>query len=99
VYWEPEQQRLAAGSRGPRGWRRWIGLGLLRAAERFRRIKHHRELGTLLAAFGAVPVAEHAGEPSRRPSPNQRAPQWAQDRTSRGGRYVGTPLPCRELRV
>jgi hypothetical protein len=40
--------------------RRWIGLGLLRAAERFRRIKHHRELGVLLAALSAAPAAEHA---------------------------------------
>jgi len=39
---------------------RWIGLGLLRAAERFRRIKHHRELGGLLAAPAAAPAAEHA---------------------------------------
>jgi transposase-like protein len=40
--------------------RRWIGLGLLRAAEGFRRIKHHRELGVLVAALGAAPAAEHA---------------------------------------
>ncbi len=33
--------------------RRWIGLGLLRAAERFRRIKRHRELGALVIALGA----------------------------------------------
>ena len=40
--------------------RRWIGLGLLRAAERFRRIKHHRELGVLMAALCTAPAAEHA---------------------------------------
>jgi putative transposase len=33
--------------------RRWIGLGLVRAAERFRRIKHHRELDALVIALGA----------------------------------------------
>src|SRR5439155_382186 len=32
--------------------RRWIGLGLLRAAEGFRRIKHHGELGALVTALG-----------------------------------------------
>jgi len=32
--------------------RRWIGLGLLRAAERFRRIKRHGELGALVTALG-----------------------------------------------
>ncbi len=31
--------------------RRWIALGLLRAAERFRRIKRHHELGTLVTAL------------------------------------------------
>ena len=40
--------------------RRWIGLGLLRAAERFRRIKHHGELGTLVTALGNVTTAERA---------------------------------------
>ena len=40
--------------------RRWIGLGLLRAAERFRRIKRHRELGALVTALGAAPAAERA---------------------------------------
>src|SRR5436309_1279222 len=34
--------------------RRWIGLGLLRAAERFRCIKHHCELGALVTATGTV---------------------------------------------
>jgi putative transposase len=38
--------------------RRWLGLGLLRAAERFRRIKRHGELGTLLSALGAGTTAE-----------------------------------------
>ena len=37
-----------------------IGLGLLRAAERFRRIKHHGELGTLVTALGNVTTAERA---------------------------------------
>ena len=40
--------------------RRWIGLGLLRAAERFRRIKRHGELGVLVTALGAAKAAEHA---------------------------------------
>ena len=38
--------------------RRWIGLGLLRAAERFRRIKRHGELGVLVTALGAAKAAE-----------------------------------------
>ncbi|MBI1848103.1 MAG: transposase, partial [Candidatus Rokubacteria bacterium] len=40
--------------------RRWIGLGLLRAAERFRRIKHHAELSALVTALGAMTASEHA---------------------------------------
>ena len=40
--------------------RRWIGLGLLRAAERFRRIKRHGELGVLVTALGAVKATERA---------------------------------------
>ncbi len=40
--------------------RRWIGLGLLRAAERFRRIKHHGELGALVIALGSVVPSERA---------------------------------------
>jgi putative transposase len=40
--------------------RRWIGLGLLRAAERFRRIKRHGELGVLMTALGAAKAAERA---------------------------------------
>jgi putative transposase len=40
--------------------RRWIGLGLLRAAERFRRIKRHGELDALVIALGAANVAERA---------------------------------------
>jgi putative transposase len=40
--------------------RRWIGLGLLRAAERFRRIKRHRELDGLVTALGAANLAERA---------------------------------------
>lgn len=40
--------------------RRWIGLGLLRAAERFRRIKGHSELSTLAAALGAGTTSESA---------------------------------------
>jgi transposase-like protein len=38
--------------------RRWIGLGLLRAAARFRRIKRHGELGALVTALGAVTASE-----------------------------------------
>jgi len=40
--------------------RRWIGLGLLRAAEGFRRIKHHAELGALVTALGAGTGVERA---------------------------------------
>jgi hypothetical protein len=40
--------------------RRWRGLGLLRAAERFRRIKRRGELGTLVTALGAGTAAERA---------------------------------------
>jgi hypothetical protein len=40
---------------------RWLGLGLLRAAERFRRIKAHGELGALVTA-----VSPHRG--SQRPA-------------------------------
>jgi len=40
--------------------RRWIGLGLLRAAERFRRIKRHGELDVLVTALGAANPAERA---------------------------------------
>jgi hypothetical protein len=38
--------------------RRWLGLGLLRAAERFRRIKNHGELAALTTALPAVLVTE-----------------------------------------
>jgi transposase-like protein len=40
--------------------RRWLGLGLLRAAERFRRIKRHRELDALVIALGASTTAVDA---------------------------------------
>jgi len=40
--------------------RRWIGLGLLRAAERFRRIKGHGELSTLAAALRDGTTSESA---------------------------------------
>ena len=40
--------------------RTFIGLGLLRAAERFRRIKRHGELGVLVTALGAVKATERA---------------------------------------
>ena len=40
--------------------RRWIGLGLLRAAERFRRIKRHGELGALVTALAAATASERA---------------------------------------
>jgi hypothetical protein len=40
--------------------RRWIGLGLRRAAERFRRLKQHGELGALVTALGAVTASERA---------------------------------------
>jgi hypothetical protein len=40
--------------------RRWLGLGLLRAAERSRRIKRHHELGALVTALEAATAAERA---------------------------------------
>jgi putative transposase len=40
--------------------RRWIGLGLRRAAARFRRIKRHDELGALVTALGTVIASERA---------------------------------------
>jgi putative transposase len=40
--------------------RRWIGLGLLRAAERFRRIKRHGELDGLVTALDAANLAARA---------------------------------------
>jgi hypothetical protein len=49
-----------------RGWRdgdmrrRWIGLGLRRAAERFRRIKRHGDLGVLVTALGTAITSERA---------------------------------------
>ncbi len=39
---------------------RWAGLGLLRAAARFHRIKHHRELPHLVRALGRDATAEAA---------------------------------------
>jgi transposase-like protein len=53
-------------SRNVKRWRggdmrqRWLGLGLLRAAERFRRIKHHDQLGALGAVLAARAVPERA---------------------------------------
>lgn len=53
-------------SRNVKRWRsgdmrqRWLGLGLLRAAEGFRRIKHHAELGALVTALAARAGAEQA---------------------------------------
>jgi transposase-like protein len=40
--------------------RRWLGLGLLRAADRFRRVKRHAELSALVAALGAKTSAAEA---------------------------------------
>jgi len=40
--------------------RRWLGLGLLRAGERFRRIKRHHELCALVTALEAATAAERA---------------------------------------
>src|SRR5262249_41163366 len=40
--------------------RRWVGLGLLRAAERFRRIKNHHELEALVTALGVVAASKPA---------------------------------------
>ena len=39
--------------------RRWVGLGLVRAAACFRRIKGHRDLATLAAVLRAEPSSEH----------------------------------------
>lgn len=53
-------------SRNVKHWRagdmrqRWLGLGLLRAAERFRRIKNHDDLGALVTALGVRAVPERA---------------------------------------
>lgn len=53
-------------SRHVKRWRagdmrqRWLGLGLLRAAEGFRRIKHHAALGALVTALAARAGAEQA---------------------------------------
>jgi transposase-like protein len=40
--------------------RRWVGLGVLRAAARFRRIKGHADLGTLAIALRATTTGERA---------------------------------------
>jgi len=40
--------------------RRWVGLGVLHAAARFRRIKGHDELGTLAPALRATATGERA---------------------------------------
>jgi len=40
--------------------RRWVGLGLGRAATRFRRIKGHHELDTLVAALRKTGTSEAA---------------------------------------
>jgi hypothetical protein len=72
--------------------RRWIGLGLLRAAERFRRIKRHGDLGVLVTALGAAQAAE------RRES--HRGHRWRKREghnclkidLPEGGRYIGLPL-------
>src|SRR5712691_3036225 len=40
--------------------RRWIGLGLLRAADAFRRIKHHGDLGAFVTALGTFTAPERA---------------------------------------
>ena len=40
--------------------RRWVGLGLLRAAEGFRRIKRHGELSTLVTALAAATASQRA---------------------------------------
>jgi transposase-like protein len=40
--------------------RRWVGLGMLRAAARFRRIKAHRDLAALATALRPAAAGEHA---------------------------------------
>ncbi len=40
--------------------RRWVGLGMLRAAARFRRIKGHRDLPALATALRPAAAGEHA---------------------------------------
>ena len=53
-------------SRHVKRWRagdmrqRWLALGLRRAAEGFRRIKGHEDLGALVTALGAPAVSERA---------------------------------------
>ena len=63
---ESDRHGAATSTRNIKRWRdgdmrrRWIGLGLLRAAERFRRIKRHGELDVLVTALGAANLAERA---------------------------------------
>jgi hypothetical protein len=71
--------------------RRWIGLGLLRAAERFRRIKRHGELGVLVTALGAGTAAERARESSCPPSTKSQGHNWLRIDLPEGRRYVGIP--------
>jgi hypothetical protein len=40
--------------------RRWVRLGVLRAAARFRRIKGHRDLAALATALRPAAAEEHA---------------------------------------
>jgi putative transposase len=46
--------------RGGEMIRRWVGLGLVQARARFRRIKHHGELAALATALRADTASEHA---------------------------------------
>jgi hypothetical protein len=73
--------------------RRWIGLGLLRAAERFRRIKRHGELGVLVTALGAAKATERAACGIAAPvGGTARATNWLRIDPPKGGRYVDIPL-------
>jgi putative transposase len=79
--------------------RRWIGLGLLRAAERFRRIKAARRAGRARDRARRRESRGPRGVSHRGHRRENRGPHLAQDRSSRGGPLGRYPPPRRELRV
>jgi transposase-like protein len=85
--------------------RRWVALGLGRAATRFRRIKGHRELATLATALRqgaqASEPAGHEPEQHLEPIGCEREGQGRlRIHLDEGGRYVGIPpsRPCSSVR-
>ena len=74
---------------------RWLGLGLLRAAERFRRIKAHDDLGTLGTALGAraVPGARQR-EPSAQGPLEQTKATMGSGSIFEGGALCRYPSEC-----